>query len=162
MLYLDKKCKNGDVKAGGYAGIDGKKGPLIFWDNQWHPICGHHFWNNDVGAKLFCNAVGYEFGKVKQKGEWNSTMDHFRMGQCNENDTLMKCTGGCNDYKVGGSCSNDDEGVCKAGKPVQFFLKCSGEHNQTQHLLSQCTGKKNQFIVRSRLKLCINEYKYYI
>ena len=102
---------------------------------------------------MLCNAVGYELGIINQdsKGEWNSTTDHFRMGQCNENDTLMKCTGGCNDYKVGGSCSNDDEGVCKAGKPVQFFLKCSGEHNQTQHLLSQCTGKKNKFMLRSRL-----------
>ena len=131
---------NGDLKRGGFAGIDGKKGPLVFWDNQWHPICGYYFWNNNVAAKLYCNAVGYEFGEVEQKGEWNSTMDHFRIGQCNENDTLLKCTGGCNDYKVGGSCSNDDNAVCKARNPAQFFLKCSGEYNEKQHLLSQCIG----------------------
>ena len=36
--------------------------PLIFWNDIWSPICGHHFWNNHEGASKFCQKLGCNFG----------------------------------------------------------------------------------------------------
>ena len=34
--------------------------PEMYFDQQWHPICAHHFADNDFGAELFCR----KFGKI--------------------------------------------------------------------------------------------------
>ena len=41
-------CSDGDVK------LEADGTPLIFWDKVWSPICGHYFWDNQYGAKKFC------------------------------------------------------------------------------------------------------------
>ena len=41
--------------------------PEILVDNGWHPICGHWFWNNNFGARLFCQELGFNDGKVVEK-----------------------------------------------------------------------------------------------
>ena len=30
----------------------------VFFNGQWHPICGHSFWDNSHGAELFCHQLG--------------------------------------------------------------------------------------------------------
>ena len=41
--------------------------PEILVDNGWHPICGHYFWNNNFGARLFCQELGFNDGKIVEK-----------------------------------------------------------------------------------------------
>ena len=102
--YLEQKiCSNGDV------GLVNDGTPFIFWDSQWFPICGHYFWDNDVGSTLFCKKLDFEFGKVYQaENNEKYAVDSFRVGFCNENDEWESCTGGCNDYQAGGYCGNGD------------------------------------------------------
>ena len=111
--------------------------PFIYWDNQWSPICGHYFWNNQQGAKLFCQKMGYPSGTVSGKGsEHKYSMDSFRIGQCNDGDTWENCTGGCNDYQVGGACSN---GVrCDKDQGVKITINCEGGGSIKT---SSCIGK---------------------
>ena len=37
----------------------------ILHGGQWHPICGHIFWDNNFGADLFCKILGYQFGIIR-------------------------------------------------------------------------------------------------
>ena len=87
--------------------VDGT--PTIFWDSQWLPICAHYFWDNDVGAQLFCQKLGFESGYVNRSNSGgNYPVDSFRIGLCKENNDLLRCNGGCNDYQSGGYCGNGD------------------------------------------------------
>ena len=71
MLASTRKCANGDAKAS-------TNGPLIFWEGEWTNICGHRFWDDDIGAKLFCNKIGYEQGVVDAKETVNE-QKNFRL-----------------------------------------------------------------------------------
>ena len=39
----------------------------VYIENKWVPICGHWFWNNNIGATLFCQEMGFESGYIKSK-----------------------------------------------------------------------------------------------
>ena len=39
----------------------------VYFNNQWTPICGHWFWNNNIGATLFCQELGYNSGVITKK-----------------------------------------------------------------------------------------------
>ena len=45
------QCNNGDV----WLEDDGT--PLFFWNDKLSPICGKWFWNNQIGATLFCQKL---------------------------------------------------------------------------------------------------------
>ena len=32
--------------------------PEMYFNQQWSPICAHHFADNDFGAELFCTKLG--------------------------------------------------------------------------------------------------------
>ena len=103
-LFLAQKiCSNGDV------GLVDDGTPFIFWDSQWFPICGHYFWDNNIGSSLFCKKLGYDLGNVNrdENGE-KYAVDSFRVGLCYEGDDWENCNGGCNDYQAGGYCGNGD------------------------------------------------------
>ena len=137
IFDADKKCTDGDIKHGSAGSTRSAKYPWIYWENKWHRICGHHLRNNEVGATLICKKLGYDSGKVKNKGKGNSETDMFRIGQCNEGDSLTKCTGGCNDYKVGGQCSETLEN-CTKGELARMAISCSGG---SDHYTASCKGK---------------------
>ena len=59
--------------------------PEIYWNGKWTPICGHFFWDNDNGAKLFCQKLGLVNGKIKGKGS-KLTDDAIRIGKCSDSD----------------------------------------------------------------------------
>merc|ERR1711935_600465 len=40
------------------------KMPYVWRSRKWVPICGHYFWNNHNGAKLFCEELGFPEGKL--------------------------------------------------------------------------------------------------
>ena len=90
----------------------------IYQHGKWIPICGHNFWNNNIGATLFCQQLGYETGIVKQESiaqQVSLPDDGFRIGECKTNDTWGQCTGSCNDHTVGCNHCSDCGSRAMAG-----------------------------------------------
>ena len=54
--------------------------------------------------------------------------DALRIGACLSGDTWLKCSGGCNNMKIGGSC-DDHIGLggskCVIGEPAGFEIYCT-------------------------------------
>ena len=104
--------------------------PIVFWNNQWMPICGHYFWNNQIGAKLFCKKMGFQSGRFSGRGSGEFYGGNsFRIGQCEQGDTWGSCSGGCNDYQRGGSCSDNVNATCDDSQAVKITINCSGGNN---------------------------------
>lgn len=114
------------------------KGPKIFWDDEWNFICGAGFWDNDIGASLACSKRGFEKGTVIRSTDQERGEKSLRVGKCNQGDTWPNCTGGCNDYKLGGRCSNDEEKKCGT-EANSMFLNCTGEKNSTVANAAKCS-----------------------
>ena len=91
--------------------------PYIYWDLKWHPICGHYFWDNNVGATLICNKIGYDSGVVSRVYGETYSADSFKIGMCNIHDNLSNCSGNCNDYRVGDYCGNSNMKDIANGRP---------------------------------------------
>ena len=124
-------CSNGDVK------LKPNGMAMIYHQNSWVPICGHYFWNNHIGANKFCQKIGFDSGRVSGKDEAKSySVDAFKIGQCNEDDVGLQCSGGCNDNNVGAVCTEDTNLGCSAGEPVRIRIFCEGNSNKT----SSCKG----------------------
>ena len=87
--------------------------PEVFQNSQWHPICGRWFWDNNIGASLFCQQLGFDSGTItSEQRTIRLPRDGIRVGRCNIGDTWLSCTGGCNDLSVGGGqCSDCRTGV---------------------------------------------------
>ena len=127
---------------------------MIFWDKNWTPICGYYFWDNPFGANKFCEQLGcYSGGEVfptnyasgwktlqnqiqYKQMSWNYTVDAFRFGSCRKNDKWGRCTGGCNDNKIGGSCDVNSSAICESGHSVRINITCSCSCTKS----SSCTG----------------------
>lgn len=148
-------CKNGDVK------LEQDGTPSIFWDNLWSPICGHYFWDNQDGATKFCQKMGYASGEHTRLDKAYS-VDAFRLGKCNENDEWdTKCSGGCNDYEIGGSCSNSmfSAADCTVAGKVAMTITCSGKLNSISNpsckvpTKNECKDKDESY--------CADYIKYY-
>ena len=54
------------------------------------------------------------------------SMNSLRIGQCENGDTLDRCSGGCNDYQLGGSCSNNNQVKCGKEQDAKMTIECSG------------------------------------
>ena len=124
-------CLDGDVK------IDEDGIPMIYWKSSWAPICGHYFWNNQIGANKFCNKMGYDHGLISGKEEREFyEVDAFKLGQCKSDDAWLRCSGGCNDNNIGAHCQDDVNTNCSAGQPVKFNITCKGNSSKT----TSCKG----------------------
>ena len=93
----------------------------VLFDDQWVPICGHAFWDNDVGYNLFCQEKGFKSGKKTHRVPLNA--DGLRIGTCNAGDTFLNCNSAKNNKMVVG----DDEWQCKKGKDAGLVIDCKGE-----------------------------------
>ena len=92
----------------------------FFINGAWTPICAHWFWNNENGAKLFCQELGFPSGTIGDTLTLPS--DAVRIGQCELGDVWPDCSGGCNDHSIGGtSCSN-----CQSGASSGITINCHG------------------------------------
>ena len=97
----------------------------ILHDGQWHPICGHIFWDNDFGADLFCKILGYQFGIIRPESNSESRQvplpkDGIRIGECNEEDTNLKhCTERDNDLSFPSNCKQEE----MAGIKIDCFME---------------------------------------
>ena len=116
LTHLFQGCFDGDLK------LDGST-PMIYWNERWSPICGHHFWDNDIGASLFCQQLGFGSGKIKQK-YLTLPSDGLWVGGCRDGDKWLQCSNPkCNQLKIGGQC-NDSPGYCDKGVKAAFSIEC--------------------------------------
>ena len=105
FLSLFKDCSNGDVK------FNSDSSPMIFWNDTWSPICGHHFWNDHNGATKFCEQLGCFFGGTvaplfgyeNYNGNVSYIVSAIQVGRCLKDDVWGECSGGCNGGKLGGN-----------------------------------------------------------
>ena len=117
----------------------------MYWNEQWTPICGHYFWDNNVGADLFCQKLGFSSG-VLSSGLWTDSdrsevkleSDAIRIGKCAANDKWLNCTGGCNDLATGGHCPGNSNAKCSAGDLSGITIEClaSKYHNYYNRFLA--------------------------
>ena len=97
----------------------------VYFQNEWVPICGHWFWNNNIGATLFCQELGFQYGYIKNQSDLPN--DGLRIGQCNAGDSWLQCShDGCNQLEVGGFCNNG-LGACTQGQHVAVSIGCFNE-----------------------------------
>ena len=125
--------------------------PFVFWNSQWYPICGHYFWDSNVGASLICQKFGYQSGRVFRKPEEKYSVDSFKIGRCNPGDKWENCTGACNDYRIGGYCGNEnkfdvsngnDGAKCMANHGPKITIECLGKQGKAT---TSCHGGKSLF-----------------
>ena len=107
---------------------------MIFWNDTWSPICGHHFWNDHNGATKFCEQLGCFFGGTV-KPLFGNYMDHLRntsyakdallLGRCLKGDIWGECHGGYdNENEQGKYHGGDFSESCRAGHPVRINITC--------------------------------------
>ena len=92
----------------------------IFINEMWVPICGHYFWDNNHGAELFCQKLGYKSGQPGAKSPLPS--DGVKIGKCYYGDIWPNCSGGCNDHSIGGNELCD----CRSGAMSGTKINCVG------------------------------------
>ena len=93
--------------------------PEILYQDNYYPICGHFFWDNDNGATTVCKLLGFKSGK-RTKSLVKFGVDAMPVGDCKPSEDLRKCTGGGNawgrfDYR---------NGWCKKGTSVGVTVTC--------------------------------------
>jgi len=118
-------CKDGDVKLM----TDGT--PLVFWDGQFTPICGHWFWNNNYGATLFCKKLGYESG-VKDIVRGKYGVKSVVLGTCREgrHSAIEYCTR--RHYLCGANDRVSITITCDGVAPAKTESSCEGEEEEEE------------------------------
>ena len=84
--------------------------------------------------------MGYEGGQQTGKEDGNHySSDGFRIGKCEAEDNWTACSGGCNDYELGGQCSNSfTGGNCQKDDGMAITITCS--QPSTTVFNPSCTG----------------------
>ena len=139
-------CKQWDVRIHHVSGTTYI--PQIYWHDKWTPICGHYFSENRVGARTFCNKLGYFDGSIVQENVKAYDEDAYWIGKCEHSDSFPKCQGGCNENKVGGQCSEwahwpwkYSRNCDKGQKGAALYIDCVGEHGKTSTCAKQIETK---------------------
>ena len=127
--YFSVNCTEGNVK------IDADNIPYLFYGGKWSPICGHHFWDNDYGAKAFCNKLGYNYGIVSRGGHGHYDQDAIEVGKCKAGEDINSCTAANNFYTNTGWCKKGTE---NNGKGVKIMISCEGHSKGTKK--TSCSG----------------------
>ena len=97
----------------------------VFFDDQWVPICGHYFWNNNVGSNLFCQEKGFKSGKIVHRIPLKS--DALRIGTCHDGDTFPNCS----QAKSNAMSFGGDEWSCNSGNGLGnagIVIDCEGKN----------------------------------
>ena len=118
------------VPAGGKEAV-----PEVYYNNAWHPICKHWFWNNDAGATLVCNKLGFKYGTQRGTGgSYGKTS--MRVGNCDNKQDLMSCQFGVTQGVLSGKQwgvvgpnpgvgSADESKQCGADDKAIIAVSCS-------------------------------------
>ena len=94
----------------------------VYFNEKWVPICGHWFWDNNIGATLFCQKLGFESGAINERFKLKN--DGLRVGKCDSGDSWLQCSR-CGELQVGGQC--DGGGNCNRGQTAAFSISCFDE-----------------------------------
>ena len=118
------ECVQGDVRMKGIGSHHGPMWPLVWFNGKFHPICGHSFWDGDVGATKFCQLLGFARGRRKYVRNALSE-DAMPVGKCNRGEMLNSCSAGGNAY----GNLHYRNAWCKKGKRIGVQVICSGGAN---------------------------------
>lgn len=121
------ECKDGDVAVSKNsplaAGVE--MWPEVFFDGKFHPICGHYFWDNNHGAKMFCKKLGFSYGgRMHRRNKFE--VDSMPVGKCGRRAAargdLAKCHAGGNAWGNFGYRRS----WCGKGKRIGVSVICAG------------------------------------
>ena len=90
--------------------------------------------------------MGYGHGQQAGHDDDNHySADGFRIGKCEEGDNWdAGCSGGCNDYELGGQCSNSfTGGNCVKDDGMAMTITCS--QPSTNIWNPSCTGTNSNW-----------------
>ena len=108
----------------GYTELFQPKGRVeLFKDGKWGTLCGHHFWDNHMGATVICKALGYKRGiQFKDPGGSGHIFGHKANIKCKTGDeeTIWQCAvpGGLDcshDHDIGVQCFDPDPDIDENG-----------------------------------------------
>ena len=102
---------------------------MIFMNGSWSYICGHKFWNNQHGAKMFCEKLGYSSVSVsKESKDGAYGEDSFLIGECLSTDKWPVCSASstCNNSGLDGKCEGAD--CTKGNQNTKMYIKCDGRN----------------------------------
>ncbi len=91
-----------------------EKFPEVLYNGKWSPICRYGFWNNDWGATLFCQELGYSTGVRKDHTDEPLESDGINIGECNSADSWLNC-----------SNKQMPHSDCAKGKVASVAVQCS-------------------------------------
>ena len=101
--------------------------PEVYYNREYYPICGHHFWDSKDGATTVCKALGFTTGTLKNWPKQSSneayTKDAMAVGLCKPGEQFTHCSGGGN----GWGDLDFNGGSCKKGKHVKIEVICDGK-----------------------------------
>ena len=92
--------------------------PYIYIDDAWRPICGHFFWNDNVGCDTICKRSGYNSGTKTSQGNTYSE-DAVWVGQCTSNTDLLQCRSEGSLYET-----HFDRRDCLSGSSIGVTCTC--------------------------------------
>ena len=102
------------------------KEPKICYEGRLVPLCGRYFWENNFGARLFCQMLGRSGGTVSNP-EIDLTEDAYYVGECSSTDThINTCHAGANDHTLGGS-KFLGTASCNKGSEAVAYINCDGK-----------------------------------
>ena len=125
--------------------------PEVRFGQDWYPICGHQFWNNNNGASTICKALGFSSGTLQRGQPYD--LDSMEVGLCNPGQPLDACTGGGNRWgppSTSGWCrKGQDAGITvtclKEGlPPAQPYSHPNSEHPRPQLQVRERQGGHQQ------------------
>ena len=108
-------CQDGDARVapGTTVGADKAMYPEVSYKGKWYPICGHYFWDNNLGANTLCKQLGFNSGK-QSPTKAKFSVDAMPVGNCGANQRLNKCNQGGNGW---GNFAYSN-GWCKKGTAI--------------------------------------------
>lgn len=99
--------------------------PEILFNDGYHEICGHWFWNNHNGATSVCRKLGFQSGRLQRErwhdhSWWGATLetDAVMVGSCGVGSSLEHCAENENRFDVGG-------GGCRIGDSAGIMVICA-------------------------------------
>eukprot|EP00937_MAST-01D_sp_MAST-1D-sp2_P000414 g414.t1 len=108
--------------AGGHGVLVGEEfQPEVQYNGEWYPICGHYFWDDNIGATTVCQALGFPAGTMRRTRA-TFTKDSMPVGRCRAGEALDSCTFGGNAW---GNFAYHG-GWCRAGHGIGVAVKCTG------------------------------------
>ena len=78
---------------------------------------------------------------TKQRRKYD--VKSFKIGKCWRNELLEACTGGCNDYSLGGKCNGKNGDNCDANAgEISVTIECKNPTDPDLVKSSSCDGKR--------------------